>query len=171
MKQGKKYGISLLLLAMMMAAMTGCGNNNTGNAADETKMNTQTKNSSSNMTEDTTDDAANDIGDAVDDVGDAVGDVADGVGDAIEELGDDFDYEDGHDYLLGRLGKEKSGRKYEVRNKSASLEEYQDGKQGYHYEVYDVTDGDGSKYGDYYIDQDDGTVYRRNPDTNRIEEY
>ena len=58
-----------------------------------------------------------------------------------------------------------------VKNKSEETTEYQDGSEGYHFEVYDTKDDSGKKYGDFYVDKDTGKIYQKNTDTKKIEEY
>ena len=47
----------------------------------------------------------------------------------------------------------------------------QDGASGYHFEIYDANDDSGKKYGDFYVDKDNGKIYKRNTKTEKLEEY
>lgn len=107
-----------------------------------------------------------------DDVGDAADDIANGAEDAVDDVANGFDsYDDAHDYLLNRLGKDNADGRYEVRNENKDETEYKDGANGYHFEIYDTTDDSGEKYGDFYVDKDTGKIYKKNTKTNKIEEY
>jgi hypothetical protein len=107
-----------------------------------------------------------------DDVTDAADDIADGAMDAADDIANGFDnYDDAHDYLLERLGKDDSDARYEVRNAKKGLSEYKKGAKGYYFEVYDTSGDKDKKYGDFYVDRDNGKVYRKNTDTEKIEEY
>ena len=135
----------------------------TGNGRkDSTTKGTTENNNASNTTEDN----------LVDDAEDAVDDVADGVGDAVEDVANGFDnYDDAHDYLLNRLQTDDKDGKYEVRNETRDEQEYKDGASGYHFEIYDANDDSGKKYGDFYVDKDNGKIYKRNTKTEKLEEY
>lgn len=107
-----------------------------------------------------------------DDVEDAADDIADGAEDAVDDIANGFDnYDDAHDYLLNQLGNSEEDGRYVVKNKSEETTEYQDGSEGYHFEVYDTRDDSGKKYGDFYVDKDTGKIYQKNTDTKKIEEY
>lgn len=107
-----------------------------------------------------------------DDVEDAADDIADGAEDAVDDVANGFDsYDDAHDYLLNRLGRDDTDGQYEVRNEKKDVSEYNDGAKGYHFEIYDTSDDSGKKYGDFYVDKDTGKIYRKNTDTKKIEEY
>lgn len=98
--------------------------------------------------------------------------MADGVGDAVEDVANGFDnYDDAHDYLLNRLQTDDKDGKYEVRNETRDEQEYKDGASGYHFEIYDANDDSGKKYGDFYVDKDNGKIYKRNTKTEKLEEY
>lgn len=111
-------------------------------------------------------------GGLADDVEDAADDVANGAKDAVDDVANGFDsYDDAHDYLLNRLGKDNADAQYEVRNEKKDVADYKDGSKGYHFEIYDTSDSSGKKYGDFYVDKDNGKIYRKNTDTKKIEEY
>lgn len=156
MKRIWKSCIGICLVLAVMLGTVGCGNDD---AAEED--NGQQNNSSGNLSGDLDDD----VDDLEDDFDDAVDDL-DGTADDYD------DYEDAHEYLMNRLQSDHSDRKYEVRNRDAGVVEYQDGRNGYHYEIYDITDGDGgTKEGEFYVDRDNGKIYKKNETSNKIEEY
>lgn len=164
MKKLKKWLICLSLTAAVAAMAAGCGNNNGDNTTDESNV------------QDT--DANNDNNNLVDDVEDGIENGINDVENGVEDLTDDLDgnayndYDSAHDYLMNQLNNDNSGKKYEVRNRDESVTEYLDGKKGYHYEIYDVTDdANAKKEGDFYVDRDSGKIYKKNSDTNKIEEY
>ena len=137
---------------------TGCSNNN----GDDTSATENTE----------TDRSSTDKDSVADDVGDAADDIIDGAEDAVDDIANGFDnYGDAHDYLLNQLGNDEEDGRYEVRNKTEDTTEYQDGSEGYYFEVYDTKDDSGKKYVDYYVDKDTGKIYQKNKDTNKIEEY
>lgn len=75
---------------------------------------------------------------------DAADDIADGAEDAVDDIANGFDnYDDAHDYLLNQLGNSEEDGRYVVKNKSEETTEYQDGSEGYHFEVYDTKDDSG----------------------------
>ena len=43
--------------------------------------------------------------------------------------------------------------------------------QNYQFEIYDANDDSGKKYGDFYVDKDNGKIYKRNTKTEKLEEY
>ncbi len=96
----------------------------------------------------------------------------DSVADAVDDVANGFDnYDDAHDYLLNRLGKDNKNAKYEVRNETKDTKEYRDGAKGYHFEIYDTSDDSGKKYGDFYVDKDTGKIYRKDTKTKKVTEY
>ena len=102
---------------------------------------------------------------------DAADDVADGAKDLADDVANGFDdYDDAHDYLINKLGSDGNGQ-YEVRNKDQDVTEYRDGAKGYHFEIYDTSKDSGKKYGDFYVDKDNGKIYKKNTDTKKVEEY
>ena len=158
----KKNIWTLCMAAVMILGtsilFTGCGNNNNNNT---------TGNPSGNASADATDNDS-----LADDVGDAADDIADGAQDAVDDVANGFsDYGDARDYLLNRLGRDNTDGQYEVRNESQDVTEYKSGAKGYHFEIYDTSDDSGKKYGDFYIDKDTGKIYKKNTDTNKVEEY
>ena len=159
MKKTMKLASFIFALTLAVSVvLTGCGNGR----KDSTTKGTTENNNASNTTEDN----------LVDDAEDAVDDVADGVGDAVEDVANGFDnYDDAHDYLLNRLQTDDKDGKYEVRNETRDEQEYKDGASGYHFEIYDANDDSGKKCGDFYVDKDNGKIYKRNTKTEKLEEY
>ncbi|MDD3185104.1 MAG: ubiquinone biosynthesis protein [Anaerostipes sp.] len=141
-----------MLMCMVTVTMTGCFGKDEGS----TQTTTETA-------EDTS--IADDASDAVDNAADAVDDVADDVANGFDS------YDDAHDYLVNRLGQGNDGGSYEVKKRDEKVTEYKKGYKGYHYEIYDTSDSSGKKYGDFYVDKDNGKIYKKNKDTNKIEEY
>ena len=134
----------------------GCSNTSDDNTAEKT----------------TAESSSADDNSLADDVEDAADDIADGAEDAVDDIANGFDdYDDAHDYLLNQLGNNKEDGRYVVRNKTEETTEYQDGAEGYHFEVYDTKDDSNKKYGDFYVDKGTGKIYRENTDTKKIEEY
>ena len=39
------------------------------------------------------------------------------------------------------------------------------------FDIYDANDDSGKKYGDFYVDKDNGKIYKRNTKTEKLEEY
>ena len=148
MKKTMKLASFIFALTLAVSVvLTGCGNGR----KDSTTKGTTENNNASNTTEDN----------LVDDAEDAVEDVANG-----------FDnYDDAHDFLLNRLQTDDKDGKYEVRNETRDEQEYKDGASGYHFEIYDANDDSGKKYGDFYVDKDNGKIYKRNTKTEKLEEY
>ena len=146
------------VLTLSVAAMfTGCSNKNDATTTEKT-----TEGGSSTTA------SNNDLGD---DVEDAADDVADGAKDLADDVANGFDdYDDAHDYLINKLGSDGNGQ-YEVRNKDQDVTEYRDGAKGYHFEIYDTSKDSGKKYGDFYVDKDNGKIYKKNTDTKKVEEY
>ncbi len=157
----KTIKLTSLMFALVLAVsvvFTGCGN---GRKDSTTKGTTENNNASTSTADNLADDAA-----------DAVDDVADGVGDAVDDVVNGFDnYDDAHDYLLNRLQTDDKDGKYEVRNETRDEQEYKDGASGYHFEIYDASDDSGKKYGNFYVDKDNGKIYKRNTKTEKLEEY
>lgn len=187
----KKSNVVLTLaVASMIAAFsfTGCGNSSTGTTTGTTmEGSTDTGTTTGSGTPTTAGDADNagdTVGNVADDVGDAVGDVAKGVGDAAGDVakgvgdgvGDLVDggfetYDDAHDYLIGRFQDRDSKGRYEVRNESKTLNEYDKGKQGYRFEIYDTSSKKANKVGTFYVDSSDGSIHKINDKTKAVEEY
>ncbi len=141
---------------------TGCGNQNRN---DTTDMTTE-ENAAGNVSSATEDDSL------ADDVGEAADDLADGAEDAVDDVANGFDsYDDAHDYLLNKLSTDNSDGQYEVRNEKKDVTEYKDGAKGYHFEIYDTSDSSGKKFGDFYVDKENGKIYKKDTKTKKIEEY
>lgn len=166
---------AILVLSVLMLVysftLTGCGNDNVNSATDNNNQaqngtnQNGTENNGNNNGNNNGSNVGNDLSNAVDDVGDAVGDM----------LGANFNgfssYEDAHDYFMSTMqGQNNSGR-YEVRNENKELNQYQNGRYGYQFELYDVTQGEGSRLGEYWVDRDTGKIYRKNDKSGDFEEY
>ena len=159
---------AILVLSVMMLVysitLTGCGDDNVNGATDKNNQEQNGSNDGSNV--------GDDLNNAVDNVGDAVGDVGDAVGDMLGANFNGFSsYEDAHDYFMSSMqGANQSGR-YEVRNENKDLNEYQDGRYGYQFELYDTSSGEGSRLGEYWVDRDTGKIYLKNDKSGEFEEY
>ena len=91
--------------------------------------------------------------------------------DLADDVANGFDnYDDAHDYLINKLGSDGDGQ-YEVRNKDKDVSEYRSGAKGYHFEIYDTSKDSGKKYGDFYVDKNNGKIYKKNTETKKVEEY
>ena len=139
----KKIRKTLVLATVFVVAclvFTGCGKNSKNDSADTTG----------------DDNIMDDAADVVDDVGEGIGDAAEGAGDVLS--GNNFDnYNDAHDYFLEQMGGYNQDAKYEVRNESQDLMEYQGGSKGYRFELYDTSkDKNGTRVGEYYVDSSTG---------------
>lgn len=194
-KTGKKLLAMTTLTVLLSFATVGCGeesmNDATGTDTDTT---TTVDPSTENMTDDTNTvgdngndsmlgDAADSVGNAVGDiangVGDAVGDVANGIGNAANDVIDGVDnmvngfdtYDDASEYLIGKLETNDNTGKYEVKNKNMALVSYEDGKQGYEFEIHNTINGNDKKVGIFYVDKDNGKIYQKDKKNNRITEY
>lgn len=198
MKKISKKFLALTMTAMMVSfAFVGCGDtmndatNGTNATTDTTDDYTGTDNNDVNDQNtndgavggaaegvgDAVGDVANGVGNAVGDVahgvGDAVGDVANGIGNAVGDMtsGGFNSYEDAHDYLLGQLGTQDSNASYEVRNMNKQTVAYQNGQNGYQFEIHDTRDGNDTKVGTFYVDQATGKVYKGDENGKNVKEY
>ena len=59
----------------------------------------------------------------------------------------------------------------QMRNENKDLNEYQDGRYGYQFELYDTSSGEGSRLGEYWVDRDTGKIYLKNDKSGEFEEY
>ena len=174
-----------MVLCLLTAAMlyTGCGNQNRNNTSNGNgtameggtvmpEANQSTGHPNTSNTSAGNDDNQSNVGQ---NIGDAASDVAEGVGNAVDDLaGVDYsDYNSAYEYLLEQIGGTDSTSKYEVRNKSRDLHNYNSSdstRKGYRFEVYDTSQGNGKKYGVFYVDQETGKIYKERG-TNQVEEY
>lgn len=159
---------AILVLSVLMLVysftLTACGGDDVNSATDKNNQEQSGTNDGSGV--------GDDLNNAVDNVGDAVGDVGDAVGDMLGANFNGFsNYEDAHDYFMSSVqGANNSGR-YEVRNENKDLNEYQDGRYGYQFELYDTSSGEGSRLGEYWVDRDTGKIYLKNDKSGEFEEY
>lgn len=155
MKKIRKVLVLATVFVMATSVFTGCGKN--------------TKNDSADTTGD--DNVIDDAADVVDDVGEGIGDAAEDAGNALS--GNSFDnYNDAHDYFLEQMGGYNQDAKYEVRNESQDLMEYQSGSKGYRFELYDTSkDEKGTRVGEYYVDSSTGLIYSRDEESGEISQY
>lgn len=161
MKNIKKSFSLVLVLIMVSACLAGCGTNNRGTTADNALNDLGTN----------ANNAVNNAGDVVKDAVDGVEDVAEGAGNLV--TGNGFNtYNEAHDYLLEQMGTGNTNAKYEVRNESQDLMEYQSGSKGYRFELYDTaTDTNGTRVGEYYVDSATGLIYQKDEESGEITQY
>ena len=170
MKTRNKF---MLVMSVMMLVysitLTGCGDDNVNSATDK-------NNQVQDETNQDTTDMGDDLGNAVEDVGDAVGNAVDDMGDTVGDMfGANFNgfssYEDAHDYFMSTMqGMNQSG-KFEVRNQNKDLGQYQDGRYGYQFELYDTTTAEGSRLGEYWVDRDTGKIYQKDDNSGEFVEF
>lgn len=164
---------AILVLSVLMLVysitLTGCGEDNVNSATDK---NNQVEDGTGNGTNDEGSNMGEDLGNAVEDVGDAVGDVGNAVGDMLGANFNGFSsYEDAHNYFMSTMqGTNQSGR-FEVRNENKNLDQYQNGRYGYQFELYDTSSGEGSRLGEYWVDRDTGKIYLKDDNSGEFEEY
>lgn len=194
-KTGKKLLAMTTLTVLLSFATVGCGeesmNDATGTDTDTTTTvdpstenitddtNTVGDNGNDSMLGDAADSVGNAVGDIANGVGDAVGDVANGIGNAANDVIDGIDnmvngfdtYDDASEYLIGKLETNDNTGKYEVKNKNMALVSYEDGKQGYEFEIHNTINGNDKKVGIFYVDKDNGKIYQKDKKNNRITEY
>ena len=145
-------------MALTMILFCGCGNSKTPASTDtssETSTQTSSEAENNNNNSSSSSESDSDKG-IIGETGDAVKDVADGVGNTVSGIFNSFD--DAQDWFMNQLPSE-DGR-FEVVNSDKDLTQYSDGKTGYHIELHDNTREGDTKVGDFYIDANDGKVYR-----------
>lgn len=159
MKKNLFYACTFVILC---CALTGCGNSTTTGST--------SGNNDPQLGESSTQDNNN----ALDNLGDDAMDVADDIGNAVDDLvgGKGFDnYRDAHDYFLNTMGNYHSDAKFELRNESEDLMDYQEGSKGYRFSLYDTSNNEnGEMFGEFYVDATSGLIYRLEED-GTISEY
>ena len=98
---------------------------------------------------------------------DGVKDVADGVGNTVSGIFGSFD--DAQDWFMDQLP--AGDGRFEVANSDKDLTEFSGGKTGYHIELHDNNKEGDTKVGDFYIDSNDGKVYRSDEHGKTFAEY
>lgn len=165
MKKTGKIITTLAITTMVVSfAFVGCGTTDTTGETTTTQM---------PGTDTTGDTLGTDMENGIDKVGDAVGDVVDGVGNGAEDMVDGgfSNYNDAHDYLFGRLQKQNTNAKYEVRNESKDVMDYDTGKKGYRFQIYDTSGSKDVNLGEFYVDSKDGRIHKMNDKTKKVEAY
>ncbi len=168
-------------MALTMIIFCGCGNSSgnnttgnssasstqTSNASTETSSEAEKNNSNSKEDKGVVGGAADAAKDVADGVANGIKDVADGVENTVSGIFSSFD--DAQDWFMNQLPNE-DGR-FEVVNNDKDLTSFSGGKTGYHIELHDNNrDGD-TKVGDFYIDPNDGKVYRSDEHGKTFAEY
>lgn len=164
MKLSRKYVLLTLCMAASLVLFCACGNSKSGSTT-ETKSETTTETGSESKSDGDKD------GGIVDGAEDAVKDVVDGAADAAKDVasGAFNTFDDAKDWFMDQLP--SGDGRFEVANSDTDLTEYSDGKKGYHIELHDNNlDGD-TKAGDFYIDADDGKVYKSDEHGKTFAEY
>lgn len=159
MKLSGKYVLLTLCMAASMVIFCACGNSKSDTT--ETKSETTTETKSDN----------DKGGGIIDGAEDAVKDVVDGAGDAVEDVasGAFKTFDDAKEWFMGQLP--SGDGRFEVKNSDTDLTEYSDGKKGYHIELHDNNLEGDTKAGDFYIDADDGKVYKSDEHGKTFAEY
>ncbi|MBO5261080.1 MAG: hypothetical protein J6A82_02325 [Coprococcus sp.] len=163
----KKYFLLTLCMALTMVLFCGCGSDNNMQTGSETTTQNESNNNSTEENNNIVDDAANAAEDVADGALEGVKDVADGVSDAVSGAFNSFD--DASRWFMDQFPNEEG--RYEIRNTDKDLTEYSKGRKGYHIELHDTTRSDNTKVGDFYIDSENGKVYRSDEHGKTFAEY
>lgn len=177
-------------MALTMIAFCGCGNSNGNSGASNGNSTTNESSASSTQTSDSSTetssqnndssssgnsnsdkgvvggavDAAKDVADGV---ADGVKDVADGVGNTVSGVFGSFD--DAQDWFMNQLPNE-DGR-FEIANSDKDLTSFSGDRTGYHMELHDNNREGDTKVGDFYIDSNNGKVYKSDEHGDTFAEY
>jgi hypothetical protein len=191
----KKSFLMILCMSFLAVGLWGCGNDT---STDDMGTTAGTEESSEDATEgddhstgssgensDTSNgtdkgdgdlsDAGNDLVDgaenAVDDVTDGVSDMVDGTTDAASDVvnGVFESFDDASDWFLDQIPN-SSGR-YSVENSDKDLTSYSGDRTGYHIELHDSNRTGDTKVGDFYVDSENGKVYKSDEHGETFAEY
>ena len=176
MKTVKKYLQLAIAFSVLCLVLAGCGSSQ-GSTSGNNDRNTRDNGVMDNA-DGTAKNVTDDVGDAAKNVADGVGDaaqnVADGIGNAVDDLvgnGGFDNYADAHDYFLDTMGAYHSDAKFELRDEDKTLNDYQEGSKGYHFNLYDTSKNSaGDLFGEFYVDATSGTIYKKGTN-NTVEEY
>ena len=160
MKKQKTY-VAMLLVALVILSLAGCGMKNSKDNAEAT-----TGWSVENPDNTTKDKKTTESTDAEDNIEEDADGIMDNLGAGTFDT-----YEDAKNYLKDKLEADHKDISYEFREENEKLTAYNSenpGAEGYEFHVYEA-DG-GKKTGDYYVDKDTGKVYLYTED-NKITEY
>ena len=160
MKKQKTY-VAMLLAALVILSLAGCGMKNSKDNAEAT-----TGWSVENPDNTTKDKKTTESTDAEDNIEEDADGITDNLGAGTFDT-----YEDAKNYLKDKLETDHQDISYEFREENEELTAYNSenpGAEGYEFHVYEA-DG-GKKTGDYYVDKDTGKVYLYTED-NKITEY
>ncbi len=168
-------------MALTMIAFCGCGNSSgNGTTGSSSASSTQTSNASTETSSEAEKNNTGTEGDkgVVGGAADAAKDVADGVADGVKDVADGVEntvsgifgsFDDAQDWFMNQLPNE-DGR-FEVANSDKDLTSFSGDRTGYHIELHDNNrDGD-TKVGDFYIDSNDGNVYKSDGHGKTFAEY
>lgn len=169
-------------MALTMIAFCGCGNSSGAGTTGSSSSSSTTQTSNANS--ETSSEAEKDNTGSGDDKGiiggaaDAVKDVADGVADGVKDVADGVEntvsgafgsFDDAQDWFMNQLPNE-NGR-FEVANSDKDLTSFSGDRTGYHIKLHDNNrDGD-TKVGDFYIDSNNGKVYKSDEHGKTFAEY
>ena len=172
-------------MALTMIAFCGCGNssgNSTTGSTTGSASNSSTQTSSAST--ETSSEAENKSSETGDDKGviggaaDAAKDVADGVADGVKDVADGVEntvsgafgsFDDAQDWFMNQLPNE-DGR-FEVANSDKDLTSFSGDRTGYHIELHDNNREGDTKVGDFYIDSNNGKVYKSDEHGKTFAEY
>lgn len=170
----KKHFILTLCMALTMILFCGCGNSgNQGSSAS-----TGSPSTSSTTSEGTTGNSSGSDKGIVGGAGDAVKDVADGVADGIKDVVDGAEntvsgifgsFDDAQNWFMNQLP--AGDGRFQITNSDKDLTRFSDGKTGYHIELHDNNRNGDTKVGDFYINPQDGKVYRSDEHGKTFSEY
>lgn len=169
-------------MALTMIAFCGCGNSSDAGTTGSSSSSSTTQTSNANS--ETSSEAEKDNTGSGDDKGiiggaaDAVKDVTDGVADGVKDVADGVEntvsgafgsFDDAQDWFMNQFPNE-NGR-FEVANSDKDLTSFSGDRTGYHIELHDNNrDGD-TKVGDFYIDSNNGKVYKSDEHGKTFAEY
>ena len=173
----KKYFLLTMCMAITMILFCGCGSSDSSSSTGasssaSTQTSSEAEKSSGESNSGKGDKgvvggAADAVEDVADGVADGIKDVADGVGNTVSGIFGSFD--DAQDWFMDQLP--ASDGRFEVTNSDKDLTEYNNGKTGYHIELHDNNKEGDTKVGDFYIDSNDGKVYKSDEHGKTFAEY
>ena len=147
MKKQKTY-VAMLLAALVILSLAGCGMKNSKDNAEAT-----TGWSVENPDNTTKDKKTTESTDAEDNIEEDADGIMDNLGAGTFDT-----YEDAKNYLMDKLTADNEDMSYEFREETQDLTSYDSGNpgaEGYQFHVYESEGG--KKTGDYYVDKEFGT--------------
>lgn len=162
----KKHFLLTMCMALAMSLLCACGNSGsqTGTSSSASTSETSSSTESTSVSESSSESndkgvvggAADAVKDVADGVTDGVKDVADGVTNTVSGVFNSFD--DAQNWFMNQLP--AGDGRFEVANSDKDLTEFSNGRKGYHIELHDNNLEGDTKAGDFYIDAEDGKVYK-----------